>query len=105
MTKRKTKENKEDAAIARGIARDPDTFEPDDAALARLRPAAEVVPRIVAEHRRTRGPQKTPVKERITIRLDADVVDFFRQSGRGWQGRINAALAKFVDRQRRRKAG
>jgi len=105
MTKRKAEENKEDAAIARGIARDPDTFEPDDAELARLRPADKVVPRIVAEHRRTRGPQKAPVKERITIRLDAHVVDFFRRSGHGWQARVNAALAEFVNRQQRRKAG
>lgn len=105
MTKRKTKEDREDAAIARGIARDPDTFEPDDAELARLRPAAEVFPAIVAEHRRTRGPQKAPVKERITIRLDAHVVDFFRRSGRGWQARVNAALTEFVNKQRRRKAG
>src|SRR3712207_3200580 len=28
----------------------------------------------------------------ISIRLDADLVDFFRGQGRGWQTRLNAVL-------------
>ena len=41
-------------------------------------------------------------KESITIRVDRDVVDWFRAEGRGYQTRINAVLRAFVDRQRRR---
>ena len=41
-----------------------------------------------------RGPQKTPTKQQVTLRLDRDVVDRFRSTGRGWQGRINEALRK-----------
>ncbi|SDE44066.1 BrnA antitoxin of type II toxin-antitoxin system [Paracoccus isoporae] len=35
-------------------------------------------------------------KTRVTIRLDADVVKFFRQMGPGWQPRANAVLRGFM---------
>lgn len=37
-----------------------------------------------------------PRKEAVHIRLDADVLAFFRASGPGYQTRINAALRAFV---------
>ncbi|WFR95427.1 BrnA antitoxin family protein [Rhizobium tumorigenes] len=43
-----------------------------------------------------RGPQKAAVKERIGLRLDAEVVSHFRQTGPGWQSRINAVLTEYV---------
>ncbi len=47
---------------------------------------------VLEKARGKRGPQKAPVKERIGLRLDKDVVDYFRSMGPGWQGRINDAL-------------
>jgi len=41
-----------------------------------------------------RGPQKAPTKQQVTLRLDRDVVERFRATGAGWQGRINEALRK-----------
>lgn len=41
-------------------------------------------------------------KESITIRVDRDVVDWFRAEGRGYQARINAVLRAFVDQERGR---
>ena len=41
-----------------------------------------------------RGPQKTPTKQQVTLRLDRDVLQRFRATGAGWQGRINEALKK-----------
>lgn len=35
-------------------------------------------------------------KEQITLRLDEDIVSFFRETGRGYQTRINNALRAFV---------
>lgn len=35
-------------------------------------------------------------KRQITLRLDADIIERFRASGPGWQGRINEALRKAV---------
>jgi uncharacterized protein (DUF4415 family) len=41
-----------------------------------------------------RGPQKAPTKQQVTLRLDRDVIERFRSTGSGWQGRINDALRK-----------
>lgn len=38
-------------------------------------------------------------KKRITIRLDDDVVAFFKQQGRGYQTRINKVLRAYVTAQ------
>jgi len=45
-------------------------------------------------------------KRPVTMRLDADVVEFFQQAGRGYQTRINAVLRAYVrgrDRSRRHR--
>ncbi len=36
-------------------------------------------------------------KKQITLRLDPDVIDFFRKKGRGYQSMINAVLRKYVE--------
>jgi uncharacterized protein (DUF4415 family) len=36
-------------------------------------------------------------KRQVTMRFDADVLEFFRRSGRGWQGRMNAVLRSFME--------
>lgn len=46
--------------------------------------------------RRPRGPQKAPLKERITIRLSPEVVAPFRATGDGWQTRLDAALKDWL---------
>jgi uncharacterized protein (DUF4415 family) len=46
--------------------------------------------------KRGRGPQKTPTKVLTTVRLDADVIAFFKAQGRGYQTRINDELRKVV---------
>lgn len=43
-----------------------------------------------------RGPQKSPTKERITIRLSRDVVERFRATGDGWQTRVDQALQDWL---------
>ena len=43
-----------------------------------------------------RGAQKSPTKERITIRLSRDVVERFRATGDGWQTRVDTALQDWL---------
>lgn len=43
--------------------------------------------------RRGRPPLAQP-KKQVTLRLDQDVLDWFRAQGSGWQSRINEALRK-----------
>ena len=86
----------EEVAINVGIARDPDAPELDEEWFRRARPATEVVPHIVERWRRTRGKQKAPTKEAISIRLDSDILVYYRATGKGWQSRINETLRKYV---------
>ena len=48
--------------------------------------------------RRGRGPQKGPTKVLTSLRLDADVIAFFRAQGRGYQSRINDELRRVKER-------
>lgn len=41
-------------------------------------------------------PKSEVVRERITIRLESDVLAQFKESGPGWQTRMNAALADWL---------
>jgi len=36
-------------------------------------------------------------KKQITLRLDPDVVEFFKAGGRGYQSSINAALRRYME--------
>ncbi len=65
-----------------------------DDILKRMRPVADTHPSIPS---RVRGPQKTPTKKSTTIRLNAEVLDFFKAQGKGWQTKINEVLQEYVD--------
>ena len=41
-------------------------------------------------------------KKQITIRLDPDVLDYFKTKGRGYQSSINATLRRYMEAQQRR---
>ena len=73
--------DEEDAAINASIASDPDTFE---ASSEQFKTA-----------KRGRGIQKEVTKIPVSIRLDQDVVEFFRHSGRGWQTKVNEILREY----------
>ena len=49
------------------------------------------------------GVDRLPRKEAISIKLDQDILAYFRKAGRGYQTRINAVLRRYM--QARRKAG
>ncbi len=54
----------------------------------------------VAELRAKRGrPTKPPEqrKEQIALRVDKDVLEWYREQGAGWQTRMNAVLRAFRD--------
>ncbi len=48
--------------------------------------------------KRGRGPQAKPTKVLTSVRLDADILEFFKSKGTGYQSRINAALRVEVER-------
>ena len=87
--------DEEDTALTRAARADPDNPPLDNVPSSRMRPAAEVMPEVVARFRGQRGPQKSkPVKKQISLRVDPDVLEHFRNLGTGWMARMNEALRK-----------
>lgn len=77
---------REERAINAGIASDPDTYELSAEEFKELRPVL-------------RGRPKAAVRKvHVNVRLDPEVIEFFRSTGRGWQTRMNAALLAHVKR-------
>ena len=37
------------------------------------------------------------IKEQLTLRLDKDVIEYFKDQGKGYQTRMNAVLKAYVD--------
>lgn len=66
--------------------------------LKNFKSAQDVFPKSLAAKLgvKSRGPQKSPTKERITIRLSPDVVQKFKGTGAGWQSRVDAALRDWL---------
>ena len=84
--------NSEEAAIQAGIAQDPENPEWTEEDFALARPAKEVLPRklfdaLVKQSRALREQEARRI--RVSLRLDPDVVEKFRSTGPGWQGRVN----------------
>ena len=72
-------EEKTDEQIRKDVERDPDAYflgEDWFEAATFVNPSAE--------------------KERISIRLDKDILEFFRSGGRGYQSRINKVLREYM---------
>ena len=46
--------------------------------------------------KRVRGPQNTPTKVPVSIRLSPKVVDYFKATGKGWQSRMDTILQDYV---------
>lgn len=40
-----------------------------------------------------------PIKQQLTLRIDADVVDWFKKQGRGYQTRINDLLREAMKKE------
>ena len=62
----------------------------------RFQNAKHALPNTLLKKFNVRGPQKTPTKERITIRLSPEVVQRFRDTGDGWQTRVDSALKEWL---------
>lgn len=77
----------EDAVITAAASGDPDALPLTDAELSRFR-------------RMPGRPIVEKPKVFTGIRLDADVIDAFRSTGKGWQTRINSVLREWLNTHR-----
>lgn len=46
-------------------------------------------------------PVVSPGKTQLTVRLDSDVLDWFKSQGKGYQSRINAILRSYYEAQQK----
>lgn len=60
------------------------------------------IPEVLDWSNAVRGKFYRPIQEQVTLRIDADVIAWFRQNER-YQTAINAALREHVERQRQAK--
>jgi len=56
----------------------------------------DIKPNQLASMAGKRGPQKTPTKIPVSIRLSPEVVKHFKSTGPGWQSRIDTALRRMI---------
>ena len=57
----------------------------------------EITPQMFAKAAVRRGLKPVPPKAQVTLRVDRDVLDWFRKQGQGYQTRINALLRAYMD--------
>jgi uncharacterized protein (DUF4415 family) len=70
-------------------------------ALARI-PDSEIdtseMPPISDWSKAQRGAMFRPIKRPMSLRVDADVLDWFQRQGQGYQTRMNSALREYVEK-------
>jgi len=112
--------DEEDAAITAAAMSDPDALPLTDEELAQFRPAKEVFSpevyaawadksrRVIIEHvtdaedaarqaaKRGGRPRIEMPRQTLNMRVDAQVLQYLRATGKGWQTRVNALLSEAV---------
>lgn len=86
--------DQEDAIITRQAEEDGSTLL-GDAELAEMKPLS-AFPELQALVKRGRPP-KSRTKQSTTLRLSAEVLEFFKAGGKGWQSRIDAVLKEYAE--------
>jgi len=67
--------------------------------------APETTPEMFGRAIARKGLKPTERKSQITLRIDSDVLGWFRHQGRGYQTRINSLLRAYMEEKRRPNTG
>lgn len=94
----------ENERINAGIAADPDAWELTLEDIKSMRPMSETHPELLEAIRRSRGKQKAPTKIATSIRLSENVLEAYKQSGPGWQSRIDEDLQEIIAKRKVRRS-
>jgi uncharacterized protein (DUF4415 family) len=57
----------------------------------------EIPPEMFARAVVRKGLNPVPRKEQLTLRIDSDVLEWFRKQGQGYQTKINALLRAYME--------
>lgn len=63
-----------------------------------------ITPEMFARAVVRRGLKPVPRKRQLTLRMDSDVVEWFKKQGRGYQTKINSLLRAYMEEHRRKTA-
>lgn len=86
------------------MSRKPDLTDPDnpewtEEMFARAKPLGEMPAHIQKAFKRAPGrPRVAAPKQVVSIRMDPEVLEYFKRTGPGWQTRIHDVLAKAAGR-------
>ena len=64
----------------------------------------EVTPEMFARGIVRRGLKPLPRKRQLTLRVDSDVIEWYRKQGQGYQTKINSLLRAYMEEHLRRSA-
>ena len=64
----------------------------------------EVTPEIFARGIVRRGLKPVVRKKQLTLRMDSDVIEWFKRQGQGYKTRINSLLRAYMEEHRRKPA-
>ena len=65
-----------------------------------LSDSPEIPPEMFARAVVRKGLKPVPHKEQLTLRIDSDVLEWFRKQGQGYQTKINALLRAYMEAHR-----
>ena len=65
----------------------------------------EITPEMFAKAVVRKGLRPIPPKSQLTLRLDSDVLEWFKMQGRGYQTRINILLRAYMDASQKSSTG
>ncbi|MBB4006376.1 BrnA antitoxin family protein [Allorhizobium taibaishanense] len=88
----------EEAEIQKRIASDPDNPELTDAQLSKGRSFREAFPDLATSIEREKAKRGRPKvetpRQQISVRLDPEIISYYKSTGKGWQSRMNEDLRK-----------
>ncbi|WP_439618404.1 BrnA antitoxin family protein [Shinella sp.] len=90
--------SEEETRIQQGIADDPDNTEWTEEDFRKAKPFRDALPELAAAIDRAKAKRGRPTvdspKQQISVRLDPDLIQHYKATGKGWQSRMNDDLRK-----------
>jgi uncharacterized protein (DUF4415 family) len=86
-----TKKRAYSARDLRAVSDNPELTKAD---FAKAKPFAEALPELAASIRKGRGPNKSPTKKLVSLRLSPDVLAHFKSKGRAGSRRLMRSCAR-----------
>jgi uncharacterized protein (DUF4415 family) len=85
------------ASTPRKSSKPPKVRKTIDASIVRSADATKWTPEMFARAVARKGLKPVPKKALLSLRIDSDVIEWFRKQGAGYQSRMNALLRAYME--------